>query len=86
MRDVTETMTFASEELRRENIRKVLREVADALNDRGYHAENQIAGYLISSDPAYISSHRGARTLIQKIERYEILEELVRSYLEQNRG
>ena len=82
MRDVTETMTFASEEIRRENIRKILKQVSEALQERGYHSENQIAGYLISSDPAYISSHKGARTLIQQIERYEIIEELVRAYLE----
>ena len=56
--------------------------VSDALEERGYNSENQIAGYLISNDPAYISSHKNARNLIQKIERYEIIEELVRAYLE----
>ncbi|MBN2919738.1 MAG: IreB family regulatory phosphoprotein, partial [Lactobacillus sp.] len=44
--------------------------------------ENQIAGYLISNDPAYISSHKNARYLIQKIERYEIIEELLLAYLD----
>ena len=82
MRDVTETMTFTTEEFRRESIKKVLREVSDALQERGYNSENQIAGYLISADPAYISSHKNARNLIQRIERYEIIEELVRAYLE----
>ena len=44
----------------------------------------QLAGYLISNDPAYISSHKNARTIIQSVERYEIIEELVRAYLEDN--
>ena len=52
------------------------------VEERGYNSENQIAGYLISNDPAYISSHKNARNLIQKIERYEIIEELVRAYLD----
>ena len=82
MKDVTETMTFTTEEIRRENIKTILREVSDALEERGYSSVNQIAGYLISNDPAYISSHTNARNLIQRIERYEIIEELVRAYLE----
>ena len=50
--------------------------------ERGYNAINQLAGYLISSDPAYISSHNNARSIIQSVERHEIIEELVRFYLE----
>lgn len=82
MAHITETMMFTTEKIRRENIKKILREVAEALEEKGYNSENQIAGYLISADPAYISSHKDARTTIQKIERYEIIEELVRAYLE----
>ena len=67
MKDVTETMTFTTEEIRRENIKSILREVSDALEERGYSSVNQIAGYLISNDPAYISSHKNARNLIQRI-------------------
>ena len=67
MKDITETMTFTTEEIRRENIKMILREVSDALEERGYNSENQIAGYLISNDPAYISSHKNARNLIQKL-------------------
>ena len=63
MRDVTATMTFTTEEIRRENIKTILREVSQALEERGYNSENQIAGYLISNDPAYISSHKNARNL-----------------------
>ena len=81
-KSVTETISFSAEELRRENIREVLKHVEKALNERGYNAINQLAGYLISNDPAYISSHNNARSVIQSIERHEIIEELVRFYLE----
>lgn len=82
MKDITETMAFKSEEIRRDNIKRILRLVDDALKERGYNSVNQLAGYLISNDPAYISSHQNARSIIQSVERYEIIEEMVRSYLE----
>ena len=72
-KSVTETISFSAEELRRENIREVLKHVEKALNERGYNAINQLAGYLISNDPAYISSHNNARSVIQSIERHERL-------------
>lgn len=81
-KDVTETMSFKSEDMRRENIRHIVRLVDKALKERGYNSVNQLAGYLISSDPAYISSHQNARSIIQNVERYDIIEEMVRSYLE----
>ena len=84
MKDITETMSFRSEDLRRDTIKHVLRLVQEALEERGSHSVNQLAGYLISNDPAYISSHKNARTIIQSVERYEIIEELVRAYLEDN--
>lgn len=83
-KSVTKTISFSAEELRRENIREVLKHVEKALNERGYNAINQLAGYLISNDPAYISSHNNARSVIQSIERHEIIEELVRFYLEEH--
>ena len=83
-KSVTETISFSAEELRRENISEVLKHVEKALNERGYNAINQLAGYLISNDPAYISSHNNARSVIQSIERHEIIEELVRFYLEEH--
>lgn len=76
------TMLFTSEDIRRENLKQLLSEVSKALEERGYNSVNQISGYLISNDPAYISSHNGARNKIQQVERYEIIEELVRYYLE----
>jgi uncharacterized protein (UPF0297 family) len=78
----TETMAFKSEAVRKENIKQVLRLVKGVLEERGYNAVNQLSGYLISNDPAYISSFKNARSVIQSIERYEIIEELVRSYLD----
>ena len=84
MKDITETMSFRSEDLRRDTIKHVLRLVQEALEERGYNSVNQLAGYLISNDPACISSHKNARTIIQSVERYEIIEELVRAYLEDN--
>ena len=84
MKDITETMSFRSEDLRRDTIKHVLRLVQEGLEERGYNSVNQLAGYLISNDPAYISSHKNARTIIQSVERYEIIEELVRAYLEDN--
>lgn len=84
MKDITETMSFRSEDLRRDTIKHVLCLVQEALEERGYNSVNQLAGYLISNDPAYISSHKNARTIIQSVERYEIIEELVRAYLEDN--
>ena len=82
MQDLTKTKVFSSEDMRREMIRQNLKTVIDALNEGGYNAVHQIAGYLISNDPAYISSHKNARNIIQQIERDEIIEELVKSYLE----
>lgn len=76
------TMLFTSEDIKRESLKQLLLEVSSALEERGYNSVNQLSGYLISNDPAYISSHNGARNKIQQVERYEIIEELVRYYLE----
>jgi len=59
----------------------VLLTVYDALQEKGYNPINQIVGYLLSGDPAYITSYKNARSLIRKLDRDELLEELVRSYL-----
>ena len=59
--------------------------VYDALEEKGYNPINQMVGYLLSGDPAYIPRHNNARSIIRKLERDEIIEELVRSYLAQHR-
>jgi len=61
--------------------REVLTLVYKALEEKGYHPINQLVGYLLSGEPAYIPRHNNARNLIRKIERDEIIEELVRFYL-----
>ena len=60
----------------------VLAVVYEALREKGYNPINQLVGYLISGDPAYITSHKQARTLIRKVERDDLLEELVANYVE----
>lgn len=82
-KDNSKTMIFSSEDIKREVIRSNLQTVYSALQEKGYNAVHQIAGYLISNDPAYISSHKGARQIIQQIDRDEIIEELVKSYMEE---
>ncbi len=62
----------------------VLREVCLALKEKGYDPLDQIVGYLLSGDPAYITSYRNARVLMKRLERDQILEELVSSYLDKN--
>lgn len=59
----------------------ILTTVYQSLNEKGYNPINQLVGYLLSGDPTYITSHNNARGLIRKLERDEIIEELVRAYL-----
>ena len=61
---------------------KKLEQVYTALTEKGYNPINQIVGYIMSGDPTYITSHKSARSLIMKVERDEILEELVKVYIE----
>ncbi len=65
--------------------KEIILSVYDALQEKGYNPINQIVGYLLSGDPAYIPRHNNARSLIRKKERDELIEELVRSYLNQYR-
>ena len=66
----------------RENMRRILRSVYEALTEKGYNPINQIVGYILSEDPTYITNHNGARTLICKLDRDEMLQALVKSYLD----
>ena len=63
-------------------VTEVLERVYEALNEKGYNPISQIVGYIMSGDPTYITSYKGARSLIMKVERAEILEELMRNYVE----
>ena len=61
--------------------REILKEVYNALAEKGYNPVNQIVGYILSGDPTYITSHKGARNLIRQIERDELLEKMVKNYI-----
>lgn len=63
---------------------RILTQVFAALKEKGYNPINQIVGYILSGDPAYITSYKDARSLIRSLERDELVEELVRCYLEKN--
>ena len=63
------------------SMRKILRTVFDALNEKGYNPINQIVGYLLTEDPTYITNYKNARTMICKIDRDELMQVLVREYL-----
>ena len=65
----------------KDNMRRVLRSVFDALNEKGYNPINQIVGYLLTEDPTYITNYNSARSMICKLDRDELLQELVRCYL-----
>ena len=77
--DETKMFSFGVEENR---ARKVIKNAYKAMTEKGYNPVHQLVGYLLSGDPAYVTSHREARSMIRKVERDELLEELVRNYLE----
>ena len=68
----------------KENMHRILRSVFDALNEKGYNPINQIVGYLLTEDPTYITNYNNARSMICKIDRDELLQDLVHSYLFNN--
>ena len=65
----------------KENMRRILRGVFDALNEKGYNPINQIVGYLLTEDPTDITNYNNARSMICKLDRDELLQQLVRDYL-----
>ena len=65
----------------KENMHRILRRVFDALNEKGYNPINQIVGYLLTEDPTYITNYDNARSMICKLDRDELLQELVQCYL-----
>lgn len=80
MSKMEDTMMFKSQ-TGESSAREILQQVYAALQEKGYDPINQLVGYLMSGDPVYITSHNQARTKIRKLERYELLEELVSHYL-----
>lgn len=81
--DETRMFRFGVEENRAQ---KVIKNAYKAMNEKGYNPVHQLVGYLLSGDPAYVTSYLEARSMIRKVERDELLEELVRSYLERLEG
>ena len=75
------TRAFSIRDEKEYQIRQVLTEVYEALNEKGYNPVKQIVGYILSEDPTYITTYNNARSLIRKIDRDELLQTLVRSYL-----
>ena len=76
-----ETMFFKIPTEGKMDSKEILKKVYEALQEKGYNPINQIVGYILSGDPTYITSHNGARNLIRQIERDELLEKLVRNYI-----
>ena len=76
------TRKFNTAEEKDEQIHHILTSVYEALREKGYDPINQIVGYILSEDPTYITNHNHARTLICKIDRDELLQGLVKNYLE----
>lgn len=79
--DLDRTMYFKIKNDEDVCAKDILVNVYEALKEKGYNPINQIVGYLLSGDPAYITSYKDARNLIRKLERDELLEELVKNYL-----
>ena len=75
------TIKFKVPAEEKENMQSILRSVFDALNEKGYNPINQIVGYLLTEDPTYITNYNNARSMICKLDRDELLQELVRCYL-----
>ena len=75
------TMILSVKEDSEKEMKQILVDVYDALKEKGYNPLNQIVGYIISEDPTYITSYNNARSLIRKIDRDELLQVIVESYL-----
>ena len=79
--DFDKTMFFKVEKNKEIDTKKVLKDVYEALVEKGYNPINQIIGYILSEDPTYITTHRDARKKIRKLDRDDILQSLLRNYL-----
>ena len=81
MKDITNTQFFQVETGPQIQAKDILEIVYNALVEKGYNPVNQIVGYILSEDPTYITSYNGARSLVMKVERDEIVEELLKAYI-----
>ena len=85
MEDFGNTRFFKVEAEQENGTKIILDTVYHALTEKGYNPVNQIVGYIMSGDPTYITNHQGARSLIMKVERDELVEELLEQYIRSNR-
>ncbi|MBQ7724571.1 MAG: IreB family regulatory phosphoprotein [Lachnospiraceae bacterium] len=81
MKDLESTQMFRVEKEPETGVKVVLSTVYEALTEKGYNPISQIVGYIMSGDPTYITSHNNARSLIMKVERDELVEELLKQYI-----
>lgn len=81
MQNLNNTQFFKVEKEPEMQVKDVLAHVYEALTEKGYNPVNQIVGYVMSGDPTYITSHNNARSLIMKVERDEIVEEILQEYI-----
>lgn len=82
MQDLNNTQYFKVQKEPQMKVKEVLDLVYHALLEKGYNPVNQMVGYIMSGDPTYITSHRNARSLIMKVERDELVEEILKKYIE----
>ena len=80
--NLDKTMNFQVEREENTRTKEILKEVYQALTEKGYNPINQIVGYILSGDPTYITSHNNARNKIRSIERDELLEKMVKKYID----
>ncbi|MCR4938215.1 MAG: IreB family regulatory phosphoprotein [Lachnospiraceae bacterium] len=84
MADINNTQFFRVQNDDDGGVKQILKEVFEALSEKGYNPVNQIVGYIMSGDPTYITSHKNARSIIMKAERDELVEELLTEYIISN--
>ena len=79
--DNEKTITFSLRDEKERELKMILATVYDALSEKGYNPINQIVGYILSEDPTYITNYKNARSLIRRIDRYELIAALLKEYL-----
>ena len=84
MQEVNNTQYFKVNTDPEYRVKEILDTVYDAMAEKGYNPVNQIVGYIMSGDPTYITSHKGARSLIRRVERDEMIELLLEDYIRNN--
>lgn len=84
MNELSHTQFFKTQKAQELQVKDIIADVYHALTEKGYNPVNQIVGYVMSGDPTYITSHKGARSLVMKVERDEIIEEILADYINRN--